>query len=93
MLGQIMTRNGEAYKELDEISKKQKRAEKILNDIYSEKYKLMKAKEKQLDGLIGDGDIDGILARLDELDDIMNGDALTEMGRRFETENLKKCNA
>lgn len=92
MLGQMMKQNREVYEEIDEISKKQKRAEEILDDIYSEKYKLMQTKEKQLDCLIDEGDIDGILAKLDEFDNIMQGNALAEMGLRFETESLKKCN-
>lgn len=92
MLGQMMKQNREVYEEIDEISKNQKRAEEILDDIYSEKYKLMQTKEKQLDCLIDEGDIDGILAKLDEFDNIMQGNALAEMGLRFETESLKKCN-
>lgn len=92
MLGQMMKQSREAYEEIDKISKRQKHAEKILDDIYSEKYKLMRTKERQLDCLIDEGDIDGILSKLDEFDDIMQGDGLAETGRRFETESLKKCN-
>lgn len=92
MFGQMMKQSRTVYEEIDEISKKQKLAERILDDIYSEKYKAMEMQESQLDCLIDEGDIDGILAKLDEFDNIMQGNALTEMGHRLKIETLKKCN-
>lgn len=77
---------------LSDLRQKTAFANKVMQDVYSERERWLKKKQSEIAELLADGDFESAMAKLAEADVLITQSPDDEIKERLSEYNLRKCN-